>query len=134
MIDERLLIDESRRQHIEFEAAEVQRALDHIKTENKLDDAALDAALKAQRMTRADYLVELERQLLIGRLKLGVLFPQAISDADVTAEARARGLKQPLSGGDELLIRRELGVKLGEPYVAKWLARQRKRVHIRRRP
>ena len=135
MIDDELIVAEARKSNIDVEKSEVLSALDEIKTQNKLDDAGLDALLKQYGYTRARYLVDLERQIMILRAKNQLVAPQVnVTDADVEAEAKLRKLPVPVTETDKSTISRELRRREIDALTVKWVADLRKRAWIERRP
>jgi peptidyl-prolyl cis-trans isomerase SurA len=64
MVNEELIVQAAEAAKIEIEASDVQAAMDDIKQQNKLDDAALAQVLAAQGYTITNYKTELRRQLL----------------------------------------------------------------------
>lgn len=69
LIERRLLLQEVAREGIRVEAAEVTAALDQLKAVNALpDDAALEAALRRERLTLPQFRQRLQNQLAIGKL------------------------------------------------------------------
>jgi peptidyl-prolyl cis-trans isomerase SurA len=86
MINEELIVQAAEAAKIEVESNEVQAALDEIKQQNNLDDAALAAALAAQGFTLANYKHELRRQVLRFRAVNQLVAPKVqITDEDVRA-------------------------------------------------
>jgi parvulin-like peptidyl-prolyl isomerase len=69
LIVEALFAGEAHRVGVTVEAAEVDLAIDEVKKQNGIDDAQLAAALAEQHMTLAEYRVEVERQLLLLRMR-----------------------------------------------------------------
>jgi parvulin-like peptidyl-prolyl isomerase len=135
MIDEELIVAEARRAQITVDKAEVLAALDEIKTQNKIDDAGLDVVLKEAGYTRARYLVDLERQLLMLRARYQLVSPRVfVSDAEVEAEAKARGKAVPVTEPDKSEIQKELRSKATDDMTVTWIAELRKRAWIERRP
>jgi parvulin-like peptidyl-prolyl isomerase len=133
MIDEELIIAEGRRSGVETDAAEVNAALDEIKTQNNLDDKALDAVLAQQGYSRARYMLDLERQLIFLRTKNQLVAPKVdVTDADVEAEAKKRGIAK-LADADKTTITRELRRKQLDEKTAEWVIELRKRAWIERR-
>ena len=63
LVDEMLLAQEAARLRIEVPEAEIDMAVDQIKQQNKFDDAALERALAANKLTLKLYRDELRRQL-----------------------------------------------------------------------
>ena len=134
LIDEELLVAEARRERITVGASELEAALDEIKQQNRLDDAGLAAVLKEHGYTRARYRAELQRQLLRLRLYNAIIVDKVVvTDAEIAAEARQRGLKVPPSQQDAEQVRSELRRKRGDAAVAKRLVELRKRARIERR-
>jgi len=134
MIDEELIVAAALKVPITVDKAEVNMALEEIKAQNKLDDAGLDKALAEYGFTRARYMLDLERQLLILRARNQFIQPRIfISDADIAAEAKARNKPTP-SEDDKLQIQSDLRKKATEAETVKWLAELRKAAWIERRP
>jgi parvulin-like peptidyl-prolyl isomerase len=134
IIDETLAVAEAIKQKIDVDKTEVAAALDEIKSQNKLDDAGLDAALKQVGYTRPRYEKELERQLLRLRAQNQLVAPRVlVTDADVTAEAKVRGVKLPLESKDAETIKRDLRRKAIDAETTAWLADLRKRAWIEKR-
>lgn len=86
MINEELIVQAAQEAKIEVESAEVQAALDEIKSSNNLDDAALAQVLAAQGYTLANYKHDLRRQLMRLRAVNQLVAPKVnVSDEDVRA-------------------------------------------------
>ncbi len=86
MVNEELIVQAAEAAKLEVEAAEVQAALDEIKQQNKLDDAALQQALLAQGYTLSGYKQELRRQILRIRAVNQLVAPKVvITDEDIRA-------------------------------------------------
>jgi parvulin-like peptidyl-prolyl isomerase len=135
LIDELIYIARAKELYIIVGKSEVLAALDEIKLQNNLDDAGLDAALKTQGYTRARYMVDLERQLLILRVRNADVGAKTIvRDSDVDAEAKTRGMKTPLADAEKKQLHDELYRKRMEVASTAWLAGLKKHVHIERRP
>ena len=134
MIDEELIVTEALKVPITVDKSEVMAALDEIKAQNKLDDAGLDKALADYGYTRARYLLDLERQLLILRARNQFIMPRVmVTDADVAAEAKAQGKAKP-TDDEKAAIQSDLRKKQAEAETVKWIADLRKRAWIERRP
>jgi parvulin-like peptidyl-prolyl isomerase len=69
MIDENLWLRRAEELGLTATDDEVKLAFEEIKTQNSVDDAGIDKLLAAQNYTRARYLRELKRQLVILRAK-----------------------------------------------------------------
>lgn len=135
LIDEALVLAEARRGGITVDRSEVLAALDEIKRQNGLDDAALDAVLKEQGFTRARYLVDVERQLMLLRARMMfVTVHVTITDRQVEEEAQRRKLPSPLSDDVKATILAELRTRESETRAVSWIAGLRKRAWIERRP
>jgi parvulin-like peptidyl-prolyl isomerase len=136
MIDEQLIVAEGRRTYVTVEKSEVALALEEIKLQNALTDKELDDVLAKEGFTRDQYLVDLERQLLILRTKNQLVLPRiTISDAAVDAEVAARQLSQKVLTADEReMIRKDLRNKAMERETPVWLAELRKKTLIERKP
>lgn len=134
LIDEVLYLRRARELNILVDKSEVLAALDEIKNQNNIDDAKLDELLKEQGYTRARYLIDLEHQLLILRLRNQDLRIPIVSDAEIEAEAKQRGVKLPLAEDDRQRIRSEMRLKRLDAVVPVWRANLRKRAHIERKP
>jgi parvulin-like peptidyl-prolyl isomerase len=86
MVNEELIVQAAESAKIEVDSAEVQAALDEIKTNNKLDDAALQQALAQQGYTLQTYKADLRRQLLRLRAVNQLVAPKVtVTDEDVKA-------------------------------------------------
>jgi parvulin-like peptidyl-prolyl isomerase len=86
MINEELIVQAAEQAKIEVDSSEVQAALDQIKEENKLDDAALQQALAAQGYTMSNYKTDLRRQLLRLRAINQLVSPKVtVTDEDIRA-------------------------------------------------
>jgi len=86
MVNEELIVQAAEAAKVEVESSEVQAAIDSIKQQNNLDDAALTSALAAQGYTLQAYKQELRRQLLRLRAENQLVAPKVtISDEDVRA-------------------------------------------------
>lgn len=87
MVNEELIVQAADTAKIEVESAEVQAALDEIKSTNNLDDATLAQALAAQGYTLANYKTDLRRQLLRLRAVNQLVAPKvSITDEDIRAK------------------------------------------------
>jgi parvulin-like peptidyl-prolyl isomerase len=135
IIDEELVISEGRAAGITIDRSDVEAALDEIKTTNKLDDAGLEAVLKKSGYTRARYMVDLERQLIMLRTQNQLIAPRVtVTDTEVDAEAKARNMTLPLPDTQKETLKRELRRKTLEAQTVTWIAELRKRAWIARRP
>jgi peptidyl-prolyl cis-trans isomerase SurA len=86
MVNEELIVQAAEAAKIEIESSEVQAAVDEIKQQNNLDDAALASALAAQGLTMSSYKQELRRQLLRLRAVNTLVAPKVqVTDEDVRA-------------------------------------------------
>lgn len=86
MVSEELIVQAAESSKIDVESAEVQAALDEIKTSNNLDDAALAQVLAAQGYTLANYKQDLRRQILRLRAVNQLVAPKVqITDEDIRA-------------------------------------------------
>ena len=86
MVNEELIVQAAEEAKVEVDSSEVQAALDEIKQQNKLDDAALNQALAAQGYTLANYKQDLRRQLLRLRAVNQLVAPKVqITEEDVRA-------------------------------------------------
>ena len=86
MVSEELIVQAGEAAKIEVESAEVQAALDEIKSSNNLDDAALAQVLAAQGYTLANYKQDLRRQILRLRAVNQLVAPKVqITDEDIRA-------------------------------------------------
>jgi hypothetical protein len=132
MIDDALTVAEALREKIEVDHSEVMAAMDEIKKQNNLDDAGLDAALKTAGYTRPRYEVDLRRQLLVLRAKNQLVAPRVmISDAEIAAEAKVRGVK--VQEPEVTKIRSDLRRKALDAETVKWIAELRRRAWIDKR-
>ncbi len=87
MVNEELIVQAAETAKIEVESAEVQAALDEIKSTNNLDDATLAQALAAQGYTLSNYKTDLRRQLLRLRAVNQLVAPKvSITDEDIRAK------------------------------------------------
>jgi parvulin-like peptidyl-prolyl isomerase len=135
LIDEALIIAEARRASITVDRSEVLAAVDEVKQQNKLDDAGLDAALRDYGYTRAQYMIDIERQLLRLRALNVFVRPRVmVTDADIEAEAKARKLALPLGENDKDTLGRELRERAIDTHAVVWLAELRARAWIEQRP
>ena len=135
MIDEELIVAEARRAQITVDQSEVMAALEEIKSQNKIDDAGLDKVLKDAGYTRARYLVDLERQLLMLRARNQLVSPRVlVTDAEIEAEAKTRGKPVPVTEPDKSEIHKDLRSKATDAMTVTWIAELRKRAWIERRP
>lgn len=131
LIDDELMLAEARRAQVTTDDAEVKAAIEEIKKQNNLDDAGLDAALKQQGYTRARYLVDLARQIVILRVKNQLVRPRVlVEDADVEAEMKKRNAPST----EKESVRRELTNRAYDVEIEKWLVDLRRRAWIERRP
>jgi parvulin-like peptidyl-prolyl isomerase len=86
MVNEELIVQAAEGAKIEVGSDEVQAALDEIKSNNKLDDAALQQALAQQGYTLNAYKADLRRQLLRLRAVNQLVAPKVnVTDEDVRA-------------------------------------------------
>jgi peptidyl-prolyl cis-trans isomerase SurA len=86
MVNEELIVQAAESGKVEVESSEVQAAVDEIKQQNNLDDAALSAALASQGMSLAGYKHELRRQLLRMRAVNTLVAPKvSVTDEDIRA-------------------------------------------------
>jgi parvulin-like peptidyl-prolyl isomerase len=86
MVNDELIVQAAEAAKIEVDSGEVQAALDDIKQNNKLDDAALAAALAQQGYTIQAYKADLRRQLLAMRAVNQLVAPKVnVTDEDVRA-------------------------------------------------
>ena len=86
MVNEELIVQAAEQAKIEVDSAEVQAALDEIKSNNKLDDAALQQALAAQGYTLQAYRADLRRQLMRLRAVNQLVAPKVtVTEEDVRA-------------------------------------------------
>lgn len=86
MVNEELIVQAADAARIEVESAEVQAALDEIKSSNNLDDAALAQVLAAQGYTLSNYKTDLRRQLLRLRAVNQLVAPKVqVTDEDIKA-------------------------------------------------
>jgi parvulin-like peptidyl-prolyl isomerase len=133
MIDDELVFAEGRKAGITADKTEVLAAYEEIKTQNKLDDAGLEAALKEAGYTKARYLVDLERQLILLRTKNQLLAPKIfIEDSAVDAEVKTR--KLPPTAENKDTVRTELRRKALAEQEVVWVKELRKHALIARRP
>lgn len=133
MIDDELVLAEGKSAGITADRTDVLAALDEIKKQNNFDDAQLDKALAEAGFTRARYLVDLERQLVLLRTKNQLVSPKVtIETAEVTAELTSR--KLPITEDNKETVKRELWRAALDKAQAAWIAGLRKHALIRRRP
>ena len=131
MIDDELVVLEGKRTGVIVEQSEVLAALDEIKAQNKIDDKQLETVLAESGYTRARYLLELEKQLMILRTKNQFVAPMVyITDADVAAELK----KRSLTDNDKEPVHREMRRAAFDAKATAWIAGLRKRAWIARRP
>jgi parvulin-like peptidyl-prolyl isomerase len=131
MIDEELVVLEGKRAMVVVDKSEVLAALAEIKAQNNIDDKQLEVVLAESGYTRARYLVDLEKQLLILRTKNQFVAPMVdITDAQVAAELKARSLTDK----DKETVQREMRRAAFDAKTAVWVAGLRKRAWIERRP
>lgn len=84
LIDERLIAQEAVTLKLEVDRMEVDRAVDEIKRQNKITQAELEEALRAQGMTMSGYREDLRNQILrLKVLNLQVRSRVSVSDEDV---------------------------------------------------
>jgi peptidyl-prolyl cis-trans isomerase SurA len=86
MIDETLMLQQASELKLTVEDAEIDRAIDEVKKQNKLDDAQFTQALTSQGYSTASYRKDLRRQIL--RLKVvntAVRSRISVSDEEVKA-------------------------------------------------
>lgn len=117
LIERRLLLQEASREGIRVEAAEVTAALEDLKTQNSLpDDAALEAALRRERLTLPQFRRRLQDQLAIGKL-LGrkVRGSIILTDAELEAYYRTHPLEFTLIGRVQLRHLLVAVPKVGDP-------------------
>src|SRR5262249_42592975 len=81
MVEEQLIIEAATEAKLEVNEDEVQKALDSVKSQNKLTDQQLEAALAQQGTSVAQYKKEIRRQIL--RLRaINVLVRPRVSVSD----------------------------------------------------
>lgn len=86
MINDELIVQAAQDSKIEVEPGEVNAAVDEIKRENKLDDAALAQVLAQQGFTMASYKSDLRKQILRLRATNQLVRPRVnVSNEDVRA-------------------------------------------------
>jgi peptidyl-prolyl cis-trans isomerase SurA len=86
MVNEELMVQAAEAAKVEVDSSEVQAAMDEIKQQNNLDDAALAQALASQGYTMTSYRTDLRRQLLRLRGVNQLVSPKVqITDEDVRA-------------------------------------------------
>jgi parvulin-like peptidyl-prolyl isomerase len=86
MVNDELVVQAAEAAKIEVDSGEVQAALDGIKQNNKLDDAALAAALAQQGYTLQAYKADLRRQLLALRAINQLVAPKVnVTEEDIRA-------------------------------------------------
>jgi peptidyl-prolyl cis-trans isomerase SurA len=86
MVNEELIVQAAEAAKVDVEAAEVQAAMDEIKQQNNLDDAALAQVLAAQGYNINNYKQELRRQLLRLRAQNQLVAPKVqVTEEDVRA-------------------------------------------------
>ena len=84
MVNERLIAQEAVTLRLEVDRMEVDRTVDEIKRQNKITQAELDEALRAQGMTMSSYRDDLKKQLLrLKVLQIQVRSRVSVSDEDV---------------------------------------------------
>ncbi len=133
LIDDELVLAEGKKAGISADDDDLRSALDEIKKQNNLDDAGLDKALAASGYTRARYLVELERQLVLLRTKNQLLMSKVtVADAAADAEVKTRNL--PATDANKQLVKTELRRAAMDKLQVEWLKDLRKRALITRRP
>jgi parvulin-like peptidyl-prolyl isomerase len=124
--------------HITVEDRELDMAVDEIKKQNSIDDTGLDKALAEQHFTRAQYRVELGRQLRAQKVYQLELVPHLdITDDDL--KKAYEQLKAQTPGIDtydkvkENLRQMVWSQKLATAAEA-WLKKQRETMHVQRKP
>jgi parvulin-like peptidyl-prolyl isomerase len=133
MIDDELMLAAGRKAGISTDRAEVLAAFEEIKKQNNLDDAGLEAALKEAGYTKARYLVDLERQLVLLRTKNQLLAPKVfIEDSVVEAEVKSR--KLPVTEANKDTVRTELRRMGIDAQEILWVKALREHAFIARRP
>jgi peptidyl-prolyl cis-trans isomerase SurA len=122
---------------IEITDAELDAAVAEIRAQNGITDAELDAALAAQGFTRAQYRVELARQVRIFRAQQQVLASRVtITDDDLKREYAERKAADPTLGSFDSVrepIRNVVYAKKMEAARVDWVANRRKHARIERR-
>jgi parvulin-like peptidyl-prolyl isomerase len=86
MVNEELIVQAAEAAKLDVEASDVQAAVDEIKKQNNLDDAALGQALAAQGYTLANYKQDLRRQILRMRAVSQLVRPKVqVTEEDLKA-------------------------------------------------
>jgi parvulin-like peptidyl-prolyl isomerase len=134
MIDQAVILARADELHITANAAEVDSAIDTIKSANQIDDTQLDAALSAQGMSRAQYRVELTAQIRIQRTLLAELASQvSVNEDDILkayAERRRETDAPPMDAKMHDELKQQLFMKRFEVAREPWLKRRRALSHV----
>lgn len=86
MVNDELIVQAAQEAKIDVEPGEVNAAVDEIKRENKLDDAALSQVLAQQGFTMASYKADLRKQILRLRATNQLVRPRVnVTNEDVRA-------------------------------------------------
>jgi len=139
MIDQAVILSRADELHIGTSNAEIDAAIDDIKRANSIDDAQLDAALAQGGLDRAQYRVELGRQIKIQRTMVVDLGPQIhVSDDDVKkAYGELKTAKPDTPALDGKLteeLKQRLFMKSFEQLRDPWLAKRRSLAHVEKLP
>lgn len=117
LIERRLLLQEVAREAIRVEPAEVTAALEELKAQNALpDDAALEAALRRERLTPPQFRQRLQHQLAIGKLLARKVRGSIIlTDAELETHYRTHPQEFALTGQVQLRHLLVAVPKAGDP-------------------
>ncbi len=138
LIDQALVDHIADALHLTTNEAEVDQAVEVIKKQNGIDDAALDKALADQRFTRAEYRIELARQLRAQKVYQIDLVPHVtVTEDDIKrAYADAKAIDTKLGPLDDKLreaLRSSIWSKKLSNEQDAWIQRKRAAARIERR-
>lgn len=138
LIDDFLISQAAARVGLAVTPEEVERAVEMIKTQNNLDDAALARALADNGMTMPEYRAELHRELLRMRTIQTVIGGRVhISESRLRAAYDAEKQQNPALGdfaGESERLRSRLNQQEFNLEADKWLVTLRRAAHVEVRP
>jgi peptidyl-prolyl cis-trans isomerase SurA len=120
--------------HLTADKPELDAAIEQVKQQNHIDDAALEKALAAQHFTRDQYRAELGKQIRAQKVYQIELAPKiAISDEEVLAAWAKQSKDKPTSEQREQ-TRQALWTLRMQVASQDWIAKRRAGAHIEVRP
>ena len=124
--------------HVTTNEQEIDAAIDQIKKQNRIDDAGLDKALAGQHLTRAEYRVEMARQIRTQKVYQIDLVPHvSVTEDDIKQAYTDSKVVDPKLGplDDKLrdVIRSSVWNKKLSMEQDAWIQRKRATAHVERR-